>query len=304
MLLQRPLHTIKPLTTAHLAQTMTLLELNIADLGQKVERELAANPALEMVESRRCPICRRALAHPGPCPVCSQLPSAAPDQPIVFLSPQEDFHAAQRLASHDDLPDDNLAPEVEDLPHFVLSQIAAELAPEDRGLAAHILTSLDEDGLLRLPLTEIARYHHVPLERVAAVRRLIQHAEPLGVGSSNPQEALLVQLEALAETTVVSNLAVTAIAQGFLLLSRCRYAELGALLGISTTEAKRLANFIGQNLNPFPARAHWGSTGQPAAPTGAYHIPDMIFTRLNSGVDSPLVVEVALPFCGQLQINP
>jgi len=39
MLLQRHNTSIRPLTTAHLAQTMTLLSLNVGELRQKIETE-------------------------------------------------------------------------------------------------------------------------------------------------------------------------------------------------------------------------------------------------------------------------
>jgi len=45
---------LRPLTTAHLAQTMALLELSASELEQKVEAELARNPALELKDPRRC----------------------------------------------------------------------------------------------------------------------------------------------------------------------------------------------------------------------------------------------------------
>ena len=60
---QYQVQTIKPLTTAHLAQTMTLLGMTSAELSQKIESELAKNPALELVEDRRCPTCRRTLPY-------------------------------------------------------------------------------------------------------------------------------------------------------------------------------------------------------------------------------------------------
>jgi RNA polymerase sigma-54 factor len=49
------------LTTAHLAQTMSLLGLTVTELRQKIETELAKNPALELVDERRCPDCKRKL---------------------------------------------------------------------------------------------------------------------------------------------------------------------------------------------------------------------------------------------------
>jgi len=39
---------IRPLTTAHLAQTMALLSLTNVELRQQIESEIASNPALEI----------------------------------------------------------------------------------------------------------------------------------------------------------------------------------------------------------------------------------------------------------------
>ncbi len=60
--------SIRPLTTAHLAQTMTLLALSNLELRDKVLGELAANPALELLEDRVCPACHRHLATARPLP--------------------------------------------------------------------------------------------------------------------------------------------------------------------------------------------------------------------------------------------
>jgi RNA polymerase sigma-54 factor len=185
---------------------MSLLELTTAELHQKIEAELARNPALELLEERRCPTCQRVLARRAPCPACTNPRGSTPDQPIVFLSPQQDFSDRYPVADYraasaaSDFLDDNLAPARENLAQYVLRQIAPDLQPDDRPLAAHILTSLDEDGLLSVHPREIALYQHVSLKRVEQVLRLIQLADPLGVGSPSPQEALLVQLEMLNET--------------------------------------------------------------------------------------------------------
>ncbi|MEX2144656.1 MAG: hypothetical protein WD740_08670, partial [Anaerolineales bacterium] len=60
----------RPQTTAHLAQTMSLLGLNSQELSQKIDAALAANPALEMMEGRHCPTCGRHLKKESYCPVC------------------------------------------------------------------------------------------------------------------------------------------------------------------------------------------------------------------------------------------
>ena len=55
MLLQRQRTQLRPQTTAHLAQTMALLELSAVELHQKIDAELAKNPALEIIDEARCP---------------------------------------------------------------------------------------------------------------------------------------------------------------------------------------------------------------------------------------------------------
>ncbi len=304
MLLQTHSPALRPLTTAHLAQTMTLLELTGEELRQKIEATLASNPALDLMEETRCPHCHRILTGRKVCPSCSAPNPLEPEQPIVFVSPQRDFSAPRGQRSFDDLPAEEWAAAQEDLPTYVMRQIAPELEPQDRGLAAHLLTSLDEDGLLSIPLLEVARYHHVPLSRVQAVQRLIQRADPLGVGSSTPQDALRVQLEALAETRTIPPLASRAIEQGMALLSRRAYTELSRLLHISTAQASQLAVFISENLNPFPARAHWGDFHPGTDHITPYQNPDIIISQSTGGLDSPLIVEVVSPYAGSLRVNP
>lgn len=304
MLLQTQNPSLRPLTTAHLAQTMTLLELTGDELRQKIEAALASNPALELLEQARCPQCHRPLPSSGPCPFCSAPHRFADDEPIVFVSPRQDFLTPRRSLADDDLPAEDWTAAEEDLPTYVLRQIAPELQPEDRTLAAHLLMSLDDDGLLGIPLVEIARYYHVPIARVQNVQRLIQHADPLGVGSSTPQEALQVQLEVLAETRPIPPLAIIAVETCMDLLSRRAYTELSRKLHIPTSQAVKLAAFISENLNPFPARAHWGEYQQSSERIQTYQQPDVIITPLTNDPDSRLIVEVVSPYAGSLRVNP
>src|SRR4030042_2364054 len=308
MLLQNQKPQLRPQTTAHLAQTMALLELTVDELRQKVEAELARNPALELIDEFRCPTCHKVLHNNKPCPTCTHTLSGSVEQPIVYLSCHEDFFAKPGSGSYpDDLPDDNFAPEREALPAYILRQIGPELQVEDRQIAVHILTSIDEDGLLGVKPVEIAVYHHVPLSKVEKIINLIQHADPLGVGSLTPQDALLIQLEVLSENLSVPPLAEKAIRAGIELLSPQHFPDLARTLNISAPQARDIVRFIIDNLNPFPGRAHWGDQTNAASSDGGentYHFPDIIIGRVSEAEDSPLIVEIAMPFYGTLRVNP
>jgi RNA polymerase sigma-54 factor len=292
----------RPQTTAHLAQTMSLLGLNSQELSQKVEAALAANPALELLEGRHCPICGRKLRGESVCPTCIGAKKMTQgEEPLVFVAPPDTGFSGEGR-SGEELPEDYSGAQPETLSTFVLRQIASELEPLEQEIAAHILTSLDEDGLLPIPLLEIARYHHVPLVTVEEVAQRIQTADPLGVGASTPTEALLVQLQSLGNQAPNPELCIKAIREGMGLLGKRQYAELGHLLGVSKTKAEQIAEFITNNLSPYPARSHWGSLRTPNTdgPT-RYTRPDIIVGEQESG---RLVVEVMWPLRGLLRVNP
>ncbi len=190
----------------------------------------------------------------------------------------------------------------ETLASYVLRQIATELDASEQEIAAHILTSLDDDGLVTVPLLEIARFHHVPLVTVEEVAKRIQTADPLGVGASSPSEALLVQLEMLGNQAPNAELCAKAVREGMGMLGKHQYAELGHLLGVSKAKAQQIAEFITSNLSPYPARAHWGSLRTPNTDNpSTYSRPDII---VHSQEDGRFMVEVMWPLRGLLRVNP
>ncbi|MCJ7718273.1 MAG: hypothetical protein MUO54_17370 [Anaerolineales bacterium] len=302
-------HVLRPQVTAHLAQTMSLLQMPATEIRQKIRTELANNPALEIVEDRRCPSCGRTMATPGPCPVCSQPYDTKVDEPIVFISSPDDFPVSfgnnDGQRSTNEISFDNLAPQVEDLPSFVLRQIAPEIEEDERLIAAHILNNLNEDGLLTVALEEISQYYHVPLSRVTRVANIIKHAEPTGVGASSPTEALLIQLKLLREDTKVPHLAEEAIQKGLKDLSKHSYHKLAKELNTSFEHAQEIAEFIRANLNPYPGRAFWGDYRQPSeSQTQAYHQPDIILKEVENSPNRRIIVEIISPYRGTLRINP
>jgi RNA polymerase sigma-54 factor len=294
----------RPMTTAHLAQTMALLTLTSDELQQKIESELSSNPALEVIEERRCPTCHRLIPEHGTCPVCSIPSNPNSDEPVVFLSPRDEFIPKKDYVDTE-IDDEPYAPAQEELPTYVLRQIAPDLQPEERGLAAFLLTHLDEDGFLTTTLIEVSQYTHLPIELVKRVQRLIQKADPVGVGSIDTREALLVQIESLAEVGTVPPMTSEIVSECMDLLSHHQYAEIAHKFDMPQKQVALIAQFISENLNPFPARSHWGDVRQPNADgPEVYHRPDILINFLNEDPKNPLVVEIIMPISGTLQVNP
>jgi len=79
---------IRPIPTAHLTTTMSLLVLNISELQEKIISEMASNPAIDIVEGHFCPNCQRPLLDSAHCPICSRPKDLDNSNPIVLYLPE------------------------------------------------------------------------------------------------------------------------------------------------------------------------------------------------------------------------
>ena len=84
-------------------------------------------------------------------------------------------------------------------------------------------------------------------------------------------------------------------------MCRHQYNDLARELKVSLRQVKSAVKFITDNLNPYPARSHWGDVRQPAkSNVQVYRRPDIIINFLNDDPKNPLVVEIILPIQGTL----
>ena len=288
--------SLRHVATAHLAQTMSLLALSNQELQDKVLEELAENPALEMLEDLVCPTCKKRLPAHGPCPRCSK-PRTDEDS-VVFISPRHSGDSPRYEEDGEQL--EPAAPE--SLAVHVLEQIAADLDAEDRPIAAYILSSLDDDGFLPNAPALVAREFRAPMEQVHGVIELIAHVDPPGLGTSGPREALLAQLDLLREDDPQVILSRQILQSEFEPLATRDYESIAGDLNVTVASVRKAAVFIQEKLNPYPARAFWGSGRTPAtADPNVYHSPDIQITRRTEG---PLVVEIFSSMPGWLRVNP
>jgi len=301
---QRQFQKIQHQTTAHLAQTMTLLSMNNTELSQEIERALNENPALELTEHRICPQCNRRIVRDQICPRCSQPKDITVDESVVFLSSRADFFEHKGGYESDEISPEEISSKKEELPTFVLKQIVFDLEKEDQKIAAYLVNLINDDGFILEDDITTAQYFHVSLSRVQGVRKMIQGAEPTGIGSRSPQEAMLIQLEALSDNQKIPPLTEKIIKDHLEDLSKRNYSAIAKELDVYEEDVRKIAEFILKNLNPYPARAYWGtSTNSSADIPSTFSNPDVIIRHMNNDPQLPLIIEVILPYGGRLQLN-
>ena len=295
--------------TAHLAKTMSYLQLSSAELEAALLKEVDQNPALEIVDELRCPGCGRRLRR-LPCPTCA-VPNSD-GAPVVFLSPREPGTFRPNEREIGDPPEVRMPDRLDE---YVLRQIGPALTREERPVAAYILAQLDENGLLPEAPAEIAAFKRVSLRTVAHVLDLIQHAEPLGVGAATSQACLLIQVDSLVEAGQVPDhlreLVRVLIQDHFEGLGKMEYDRIARRLRadrdwqVTPGAIAAAVEFIHRNLTPYPARAFWGEGRAAANADGAaHHAPDVSITLLTDDAGGGLAVEVFAPLSGWLRVNP
>jgi len=113
----------------------------------------------------------------------------------------------------------------------------------ERLIGEYIIGCLNDDGMLTCPLDEIAAYHEVDEAAVAAVLRVVQGFEPVGVAARDLQECLLLQLEAkgLADSDEAE-----IIRDHFEDLKNRRFSDIARELKITAKDVQDISQRIGE----------------------------------------------------------
>ena len=293
---------VKPQTTAHLAQTMALLNMSNDELEGEIQKNLASNPALEVDEVKHCMICGSIISAGTRCKNCLNKQLQDEPQFLTFVSTRESTRTFSE-DENDQYYEDSLA-DMQTLPEYVLRQIGMELNQNEKLVAASILTQIDDDGFVDVDVLELSSYYHVPISSVEKVKNLIQRADPVGVGSKNAQEAMLVQVDELKKIREIPELTERIIAEKYRELLRKQYHEIARELGIAEKQVERCSQFIVENLNPFPARSSWGDVrNQEQDDLVRLGEADIVLSYLENDPQNAIVIEVFQPMNSNLVLN-
>ena len=195
--------------TPQLIQSMSILQLHTTALENRVAEELEKNYALELIEPTAEERERRARQE-RPANDNGEVESFQRLERLTREYSSEDFfsstYRARRPAPSADERDAkmdamaNAASRPESLAEHLLRQwVVLELDEETRRAGETIIYSLEDDGYLKVRLTEIVANSKPPLEPavVEEALRRVQRLDPVGVAARDYQECLLLQLEAL-----------------------------------------------------------------------------------------------------------
>jgi RNA polymerase sigma-54 factor len=207
--------------SASMVMLARLLVLPAADLGDLVAESVTANPALELDDRRRCPVCGRVLLGRR----CRWCQPAGDSLGALAAGP---------LGARDELRWD----------------LGAVVEVGDRLLADRIVDELDDRGLLGRSRAELARALRVDAASIDRVLDALIQMAPPGVGAASVVEALVAQLDAWTgddpppHSRAVLEHAAQLVSGGA--------ARVAASLGVDVDVVDAVLAFVAQHLNPSP----------------------------------------------------
>ncbi len=199
-------------------QSMEILQLPIMDLQARIRQELDENPALELTEPTLEEL--EAAGETEPTPEGGEIKTADPDAEMVIDDDHElDFNRLEALSqdygdafNEDHRPSRNGIDDESDRKHDAMSNMPSrpqslhdylteqlsfvEMEPDQFELLKFLISYLDDNGLLKGALPEIAGDYPHPLkgDQLEAALKVIQSLDPPGVGARDIKECLVLQL--------------------------------------------------------------------------------------------------------------
>lgn len=272
----------KLVMTPELIQAIQILQFNTQELDAYVEEQLLVNPVLEHSAAEVSEGDSREDRE-------ESFRDAQNRENSSQDSGQEDFDWKEyiRDRQYDDIsykqgeytPDEEKNDPLEryvssdvTLPEHLLFQLqCAELSGAGKRIGEYIIESLDENGYLTSSVAEMASSLDVEEDDVKEVLSVIQTFDPLGVGASDLQECLLIQLRQQGQLTELFELVIRDHLKD---LAENRIGAIAREMGITAGEVQLISDVI-RMLEPKPGR-QFASQGETK-----YIIPDVIVEKID-----------------------
>jgi RNA polymerase sigma-54 factor len=311
----------KLIMTPQLQQAIKLLQLSRLELQQSLAQHLMENPLLDELQAEV------EEGETGVAEDKAEEPPAATgqDQPDEGGTPEErgspeeftasgweEYFGSDRRSggseypssSQDEFPSyEQTVAKPTSLEEHLLWQLSLSGLPDRaKTLGRLLIGNLDDDGYLRIPLTEVVAGTDFTETEAESVLRDIHTFDPTGVGARDLSECLLLQLGHLGRNLIGSlgarpGALKGSVVEGVILhhlkdLEKKQYAKIAKALNVTVEEVFQATKII-ENLEPKP--------GRPFTNTQNYVIVPDVFVVKNEGEWVVLLNDEGLP---RMRISP
>ena len=268
--------------TPQLQQAIKLLQLSRMELETAVRKELEENPVLE--ESPDEGPEQSAQTDTPQAQAESQAQDQDPQKHDEFdwenyidtqyKPPQSTGGGNEEIMNYE-----NVITTTQTLYDHLMWQMSLHGFNDEEAVIAGILISyIDDDGYIKVPLSQIAIDENVPEEELASILPFVQEFDPPGVGARDLKECLMVQAKHLQEDTHDFTMLINNHLKD---LEKKNYEGIAKAMGRELEEIIEMCKII-YTMDPKPGRAYMSNDTQFVTPdVYVYKVGDDYMVSLN-----------------------
>lgn len=255
--------------TPSLQQAIKLLPLTTLELAEVLDQEVMENPLLEEVPVQETLSTEEIAQQEAKEQEKADDPLKEIDVDKFFEEYFDDGRRGKPAEVPEAPPIENTLTEATDLYDHLLWQLHMTVSDElITEIGDAIIQNLDEDGLLRVPLDDIANMGPYPMEEVEKALTTVQALDPAGVAARDLTECLRIQLRVLGLEGSPADIMVKDYLKQ---LQSHQYAEISRQMSLTSEEVAHHLEII-RALDPRPGNRH-------SPEKSAYILPDVYVVK-------------------------
>jgi len=241
-----------------LRQSLEMLQVPILELRAMIQKEIEQNPTIEELAPEGPTI--EIETQPGEPTDNSEMDFDKEFEVLAKLDDEWRDYFFQNLDNRPYSKEDdrkhqflmNSLPQQESLQEHLLAQLhMTGLSEQDRQIGEMIIGSINDDGYLATSMQELADSTPFTEEHLADILLVIQDFHPIGIGATDLQDCLLLQLERLGKA---DTLAGDIVRDHLDTLGSHKLQVIAKSLKCSLEDVQKATAFI-HSLDPKPGRA-------------------------------------------------
>ena len=246
-----------------LIQSLKMLQMPVLKLEQTIRHELATNPMLEEVEE----------LEPGDTEATDEKESELDERDSVdwdeYLFEDDEGYKVRGVSEQPEERFEGSAAHRESLYEHLMEQLAfLKLSEDDRLIGEYILGNISPNGYLTITVDEMAEELEVDAESIEKMLLMVQGFDPVGVGSRDLRESLLIQLKT---KEMEGSLAWRIVHEHIQELDRKSITQLARLMSVPAERAQGALEII-KSLAPVPVQGRFDAGAIPV-------VPDLVIER-------------------------
>ncbi len=268
----RPNLALKQTLAPQLIQSLKMLQMPVLKLEQTIRHELEINPLLEEIEEltveQEVPEEREAEFDVTSNTASTEEPAQNWDDYNSFDS-EEGYKVTDSHEGKEDWLEGTASKPVSLYDHLFEQLKLLRLSEDQQLIGEYIIGNISPEGYLAISVPEMAAELSVEAAKIEDVLHLIQRFDPIGVGSRDLRESLLIQLR---EKGLTDTLAWQIVDEHIHDLDKKSFLQLSRTLS-TTPERVEAAMGIIRSLAPTPALGRFDPGATPV-------VPDLVVERV------------------------